>query len=166
MLATKAKLFDNLACDGSVRQTFKIWTYSAIKSCLNKNTSPEDTHASLNFGPSWTRVNHTNFSGGSVMRSDSPGSELNFTFTGTGLQFITQTSNAHAAFDIYINDQFIHMVDTHSATLSNQRIVGKIDGLVFGNHKVRIITRATNNGVRVNIDRIDIFQNTLIPTEI
>ena len=38
MLATKAKSTDNLARDGGACQTSKIWTYSAIKPCLSKNT--------------------------------------------------------------------------------------------------------------------------------
>ena len=36
MLATKAKMSDNLARDGGACQTSKIWTYSAISACNQK----------------------------------------------------------------------------------------------------------------------------------
>ena len=115
------------------------------------------TNPNISFSPSWARVDHANFAGGSTMRADVGGAKASFTFTGTGIQFVTQAAPSHGAFDVYINGQFRQTVDTHSATLNNQRVVGRITGLAQGTHTVRIVTRPTANGARVNLDRIDVF---------
>jgi len=117
----------------------------------------QEMNSNLTFTPWWSRVENSGFAGGVAMRTDRAGQELTFRFRGTAIEFLVQQGASHGSFDVYINGQRRHRVNTHSATTRNQQAVGRVTGLSPDqNHTVRIVSRATSGRTRVVIDRIDV----------
>jgi alpha-galactosidase len=62
-----------------------------------------------------------------------------FTFTGTGIELITEKEAAQGNVDIYIDNVFQQTVSTYNATRLSQQVVYSVSGLASGTHTLKAV---------------------------
>ncbi len=78
----------------------------------------------------------------SVHYTNAPGDKAEFTFQGTGVQWIGGTNVDHGITDVYIDGTLVRTVDTYSSAWSRQQILFEIKGLTPGSHTLELRLRS------------------------
>ncbi|MFD1050886.1 hypothetical protein ACFQ1S_37845, partial [Kibdelosporangium lantanae] len=71
-----------------------------------------------------------------------------YTFTGTGIQYISERNGDMGTVDVYLDNVFQATVDLHvSGARQAQQVVYDKQGLTRGSHTIRIVNRSTSVGI-------------------
>ncbi|MGW4064194.1 hypothetical protein ACWEGE_38300 [Amycolatopsis sp. NPDC004747] len=81
------------------------------------------------------------------------GSQVRYTFTGTGIALFSETYSDEGRMDIYLDDVFQRTVDTTSQVRHAQQSVFSACGLSPGRHTIRAVKRS---GTYMLLDRFDV----------
>jgi hypothetical protein len=89
--------------------------------------------------------------------SNTAGNYAQFTFTGTGVQWIAPKSNNGGYADVYVDGVLVATnVTTYAATTSYQQVIWSDSGLAYGTHTIKIVVLGTkpaaSTGYYVQID--------------
>ena len=105
--------------------------------------------------------NHGTFnSGGSAVLAMDQGSQAQFTFSGTAVQWIGYRDQWSGIAQVYLDGSLKASVDTYSAGAQAQAVVYSISGLSAGSHTLTILVTGTSNpssgGAWVWLDAFDV----------
>jgi len=94
------------------------WDYFPNRSIGNLN---DDVHATTNNGDS-----------------------VSFTFSGTGVAYVTERSDGYGLVDVYLDNAFIQTVDANAAGVRNQvgQILFEKSGLSAGQHTIKLVKKS------------------------
>ncbi len=67
------------------------------------------------------------------------GAAVSYTFTGTGVDWITATGPDQGLADIYVDGKLVRRIDTRSAVRATQQTVAGIAGLTNRQHTVKVV---------------------------
>ncbi|MBB6624091.1 hypothetical protein H7E67_11690 [Clostridium gasigenes] len=104
----------------------------------------EETNPAFKFTGTWLKDSKTSYSSGSMLYSLTAGNSVEFTFTGTGFNWIQPIDSYRGIANVTI-DGITQQVDTYSATSNLQKIVLSKTGLASGNHTVKIEVTTSKN---------------------
>jgi len=83
------------------------------------------------------------------------GDSVSYTFTGTGVDWITATAPDQGLVDIYLDGKRVKSIDTHSAARSTQQTVFSVSGLRNTQHTIMAV-KASGDIMRTDIVRYTI----------
>ena len=103
------------------------------------------------------------FTGGSVAMSSTAGARAEFTFTGTGVRWITQRGFASGIARIFIDGVAVADVDTYAPVQEEyQAPLFTVRNLAPGSHTIRVEVlgqkNAASSSVRILVDAFDVIQ--------
>ncbi|MGG4144035.1 X2-like carbohydrate binding domain-containing protein [Paenibacillus algorifonticola] len=84
---------------------------------------------------------------------------FSYTFTGTGIEFITELDPSQGAVDIYIDDQFQRTISTYHIGRLAQKPVFNITGLADGTHTLKAVKKS---GYFLLLDKLRILLPDLV----
>jgi hypothetical protein len=117
-----------------------------------------DNDPDINFSLGWTYQHDAPYGD---YKSDThwtidPDAYFEYTFTGTGIDYITQNDDIMGDVDIYIDGEFQETVSCYDEELLVQQVVYSITGLVPGEHTIKVI----NKGYCAVLDAFRIYTDT------
>ena len=123
----------------------------------------ENTSAAITFTGGWTTASSTRDSGGNYATLTSTG-DARFSFSGTGIKWVTRTNNYSGIAQVYIDGVPVIKVDLYSATQLFQQTVFSKLGLPDGTHTIRVERTGTLNpastGRGISLDAFVVLDST------
>ena len=124
----------------------------------------EETNSSIVYTGTWILGATSSFSGGTVKNSNVTNSSSEFTFTGTGIRWLSYLTTNRGKADVFIDGNLISTVDTYSASTQAQKVAFEKLDLLSGSHKIKIVVAGTKNSASTdNYITIDAFDVVLLP---
>ena len=121
----------------------------------------EESDSNIIYTGTWISGVSSSFSEGTAKLSKTPNSYFEFTFTGTGIRWITYLSSNRGQADVYIDGNLISTVDTYSASPKAQKVAFEKLDLSSGSHTIKIVVKGTSNsastGNYITIDAFDVL---------
>lgn len=114
-------------------------------------TKINNNNAGITYSGTWTYqggMSGYGFSGyynDDAHYSNTPGDFAQYTFTGTGIQWIGAMNNNHGKGDVYIDGTFQTTVDTYSANFMQPLVLYQITGLTNTSHTIKVVVNSTKN---------------------
>ncbi|WP_343965111.1 X2-like carbohydrate binding domain-containing protein [Kribbella koreensis] len=124
--------------------------------------SLNDNDAQITYTGSWGNSTGRGFGDyrDDVQYAEANGDAFSSTFTGTGVDYITETHASQGDVDIYIDGIFKQTVNAGQASgRGAQQVVYSISGLTNGTHTIRGVKRS---GQFMLVDRLDVRQPSLL----
>ena len=97
--------------------------------------------------------------GDDVHFAEKDGEYFEFTFTGTGVELVTELDPSQGEMDIYVDDVYVQTVDTSNAGRLVQQTVFHLSGLEYGSHTVKAVK---TSGIFMLLDQIRVLMPDLI----
>jgi len=118
----------------------------------------EETNSNIVYTGTWASGSLSSFSGGTGTSSNVTNSSSAFTFTGTGIKWVSYLSSNRGKANVYIDDILISTVDTYSALAQSQKVAFEKLDLSSGSHKIKIVVAGTKNSASTgNYITVDSF---------
>lgn len=146
-----------------------------IKSDTNQNPSNEEVivnsyeedNTLINYYGKWSKDTNSANSAETSVYSDSTNAYFTFAFTGTGFTLYGYRSNSKGFVNIYVDGQKVTQ-DTYSVNPQRQCQIYQVNNLANTKHVIKVEVAHEKNensyGYYVNIDKIDITDGVLVPT--
>lgn len=153
----------NNAENGNASNDVTSWSASIAYFTDSDGTRIENSSTDIVYSTGdWT-------DGDDLHYSNTVGAEIEYTFEGTGINWIGTKNNNHGKVDIYIDGSGTPdaTVDTYSATWQLDQVLYSKTGLSYGTHTIRIVLRSDKNpsssGYYTDIDAFvlpSVYENT------
>jgi hypothetical protein len=133
------------------------------KKCYYQATAPgliNDNGSGVTYSGTWGYDNSGSRSGdynGDIHYTATNGDYVQYTFTGTGVDYINDTANDLGNVDIYIDSVFKQTVSQNSATRLYQQTLYSNTGLSSGTHTIKIVKK---DGSWASIDALKIYTSS------
>jgi hypothetical protein len=116
----------------------------------------DDDPAITYSGSGWFDSNNRGMgdSGDDVHATQTNGDAFSYSFTGTGVSYVTEKYSDEGLVDVYLDNVFQTSVDTSSATRLTQQAVYTATGLTPGAHTLRVVKKS---GSYMLLDRINVI---------
>lgn len=128
-----------------------------------RTTSVNDTDSGIAYSGQWGYSNGRGFGDyqDDVHYAEHPGDSFSYTFTGTGVSYLTELDSSEGEADVYIDGQFVKTVSANIPTASHtaQQTVFTTNSLSNGQHTLRVVMKS---GQFMLLDRLDVIQPSLI----
>ncbi|NBD24258.1 X2-like carbohydrate binding domain-containing protein [Paenibacillus glycinis] len=100
-----------------------------------------------------------------VHYAQAEGSQLTYSFTGTGIDYVTEKEGGQGSIDFYVDDAFKETVDTHtSGNREVQQTVFSATGLTSGPHTLKAVKKSNTPNDFMLIDALKVAADTLLGT--
>ncbi|MFC5529397.1 X2-like carbohydrate binding domain-containing protein [Cohnella yongneupensis] len=77
--------------------------------------------------------------------TETAGDSFEYTFTGTGIELITELDGSQGIIDVYVDGEFKQTVNTNNTYRSTHHTVYYVSGMPAGNHTLKVVKRAWEN---------------------
>jgi hypothetical protein len=97
-----------------------------------------------------------------VHYTEGDGSSFQYTFTGTGIEYVTELDQSQGSVDVYLDGQFQQTVDTSRPSGQPrlaQQVVWSASGLPNGSHTLRVVKKS---GQFMLLDKLDVTLASLL----
>lgn len=134
----------------------------AITGAANCTYTVNDTDTNIIYtGSSWGYNGNRGVGeyGNDIHNATADGDYFEYSFAGTGVQYITDRGSNRGTVDIYIDDVFQQTVDCYSPTMQTQQAVFGKTGLAFGTHTIKGVKRS---GTYMDVDAIKVYKGTAL----
>ena len=133
----------------------------AYSSEVQTNTKIDDRNPQISYAGTWATASALAYYQGTSTYTQSAGSQAQFDFNGTGINWYGVAGIDHGRADVFIDNVFDSTVDLYAAA----RLVGVVyskTGLSSGNHTIRIVARSDVNPNAVgNFVEVDALEPTI-----
>ncbi len=104
-------------------------------------TTNNDTSSSITYSAGWSYSTNRNDGdyNNDVHYTKTNASYAQFTFSGTGIQYLTETYSDESNVDVYIDGVFQATVSCYSATRQSQVVAYSNTGLSAGSHTIKVV---------------------------
>lgn len=125
-------------------------------------TTVNDTDAGITYSSGWTYGNNRNYGDydNDVHYTSGVSNYAQYTFTGTGVEYITETYSDEGNVDVYIDGTYQTTVDCYSTARTAQVVMYSDTGLAAGSHTIKIVK---NSGTYTLLDAFA-YTASSIPT--
>ncbi len=95
-------------------------------------------------GPGWLHQANRGLgdSNNNVHVTTNNGDSVSYTFTGTGIEYITETNTDEGNVDVYIDGTLKKTVSGYSASHASQVVLYSIQNLAAGQHTIKLVKRS------------------------
>ena len=124
------------------------WVYGpSIKPLVTQQSS-----TAVKFGGRWTTAYSTGYSGGTTTYATAAGASASYTFTGSGVGWVTEMGPTRGSAKVYIDGVDTATVTLHSSTTILRRIAYAFNWANQGIHTIKIVALGTAGHPRVDLD--------------
>ncbi|MHA2856160.1 X2-like carbohydrate binding domain-containing protein [Paenibacillus lautus] len=123
--------------------------------------SLNDDHPDIHYTGAWNRSYNRGLGdfGDDVHFAEKDGEYFEYTFTGTGIELVTELDPSQGEMDIYVDDVYVQTVDTSNAGRLAQQTVFHLSGMEYGSHTVKAVKKS---GIFMLLDQIRVLMPDLI----
>jgi alpha-L-fucosidase 2 len=142
---------------GTANQGSKALAGTASTLGLDATANPMANNTDVTYGPNWYLTTNRGYGdyNDDTHHSNTIDASAQYTFTGTGVQFISERFSDMGTVDVYLDNAFQTTVNLRiSGARQAQQVVWERQGLSRGSHTIRIVNRSTSVGM------IDAFRIT------
>jgi beta-galactosidase GanA len=144
--------------------TATVSTHMALNTDQTGTYTYDDTSSALDYAGSWSHVANQSYTGGDYDKtesfSDTTGSSMSVTFTGSAVQWIAPTASNHGIADVYLDGTQVATVDGYSPGTDFQQVEYSVSGLADTSHTLKIVVSGQKNsassGTYVSVDAINV----------
>ncbi len=142
----------------TIKAVKKSGTYMLLDKLSFSVASPiqvNDADAGFTYSGSWTHSTARGFGDykDDVHYTSTNNDYVQYAFTGTGVELITEKEAGQGNIDIYVDNVFKETVNTYNATRLAQQTVYKISGLAPGSHTIKAVKKS---GTYMLIDKLNV----------
>lgn len=103
-----------------------------------------DTDPGITYTGSWSLNSNRGFGdyNNDVHFTQAIGDSFQFSFTGTGIQLLTEKDSSQGNVDIYLDNVFQGTVNTYNATRLSGQVIYQISGLTNGTHTLKAVMKS------------------------
>ncbi|MCX6625475.1 MAG: hypothetical protein NTY38_31320, partial [Acidobacteria bacterium] len=127
-----------------------------------------DSTPAVQFTGTWFPNGGGSNSGGSATMAMDQGSQVTYTFTGTGVQWIGFRDPWSGIAQVYLDGALKGTIDTYSANTQAQSVVYSLSGLSNASHTLTLVVSGTRNadsgGAWVWVDAFDVSVSSTTPS--
>lgn len=142
---------------GTANQGSKSLAGTASTLGLDATANPMVNNTDVTYGANWYLTTNRGYGdyNDDTHHSNTIDASAQYTFTGTGVQFISERFSDMGTVDVYLDNAFQATVNLRiSGSRQSQQVVWERQGLPRGSHTIRIVNRSTSVGM------IDAFRIT------
>jgi alpha-L-fucosidase 2 len=124
---------------------------------LDSTTNPMVNNTEVTYGPNWHLTTNRGYGdyNDDTHHSNTIDASAQYTFTGTGIQFLSERFSDMGTLDVHLDNTFQTTVNLfRSGARQSQQVAWERQGLPRGSHTIRIVNRSTSVGM------IDAFRVT------
>jgi alpha-galactosidase len=130
-----------------------------VRTIVHDNTDP-----GISYAGTWSQSTGRGLGDyqDNVHYTERDGDSFQYTFTGTGVSYVTEMDSSQGEVDIYLDGQFVKTVDTgreQGQPRLSQQAVFTVDDLPNGSHTLMAVKKS---GSFMLVDRIDVRQPSLL----
>jgi len=133
------------AIDGAGNQG--SWAYGPSFEPLLRESS-----SVVQFSGAWSTVSSANYSGGSTRYASASGASASYTFTGSGIGWVTAVGPTRGSARVYVDGVLKSTVSLYAPTAALRRIAYVLNWNTQGTHTIRIVVVGTAGHPRVDVD--------------
>ena len=108
-------------------------------------TGTDDTSTSIQYSSNWTSASNASYFDGTLHFTNTPGSTVTYTFSGTSIQWIGATNKDHGDATVTIDNGTPTTVDTYSPQWGYQTVLFARTALTSGQHTITITATGSHN---------------------
>lgn len=149
--------YSSTTLTGSANNGSKSLAGTASTLGLDSTANPMVNNTEVTYGPNWYLTTNRGYGdyNDDTHHSTTVDASAQYTFTGTGVQFLSERNGDMGTVDVYLDNAFQATVDLrNTGARQAQQVVWERQGLSRGTHTVRIVNRSTSVGM------IDAFRIT------
>jgi hypothetical protein len=106
----------------------------------------DDKNASVTYSPSWSNYNSSSDYSGSESFIKSANSYAQYTFNGTGVQYLSMTQHNMGKVDVYIDGVLAQAdIDAYAPSTTKQVVLYQNSNLLNGSHTIKVVCKGTKN---------------------
>ncbi|MEY9844137.1 hypothetical protein ABH940_001204 [Streptacidiphilus sp. BW17] len=123
-----------------------------------------DTDPNAAYSGSWSTSTGRAYGdlGGDVHYTTTNGDSVSYTFTGTGLQVLSEVAPDEGGIDVYVDGVKTQSVNAEAATRLAQQAIVSVTGLAKGSHTVKLVK---TSGTYMLIDGFTVIPDTVTPVQ-
>ncbi len=106
----------------------------------------------VTFGGRWTTVSSTSYSGGTTRYATATGASSSYTFTGSGIGWVTAVGPTRGSARVYVDGVYKATVSLYSSTVALRRIAWTFNWPTQGRHTIKVVVVGTAGHPRVDVD--------------
>lgn len=131
----------------------------AIKDSSFKTITVNDTDANISYSGNWGYSSNRGLGdyNDDVHYTETNGDSFQYSFTGTGIELVTEKDSSQGDIDIYLDDVFLQTVGTSGDSRSVQQTVYSASDLADGPHTLKVVKKS---GVFMLLDRLNVKSST------
>lgn len=120
----------------------------------------DDRDSSIVYDGTWSPYSNSSNYQGTESYSNQKGASAEFTFTGTGIKFISALQPNHGRFDVYLDGELAaENIDGYATATIKQQVLFERDDLAGGEHTIKVVVKGTKNSASSNtIAMVDAFE--------
>ena len=112
----------------------------------------QQSSTAVKFGGRWTTAYSSGYSGGTTRYATTAGASSSYTFTGSGVGWVTEMGPTRGSAKIYIDGIYTATVNLHSSSTILRRIAYAFNWTNQGIHTIKIVVLGTARHPRVDVD--------------
>lgn len=135
---------------GTANQGSKSLAGTASTLGLDQTANPMVNNTEVTYGPNWHLTTNRGYGDydDDTHHSNTIDASAQYTFTGTGVQYISERNGDMGTVDVYLDNAFQATVNLRiSGARQAQQVVWERSGLPRGSHTIRIVNRSTSVGM-------------------
>jgi hypothetical protein len=106
----------------------------------------DDKDASVTYSPAWSNWNDGSDYNGSESFIKSANSYAQYTFTGTGVRYLSMTQPNMGKVDVYIDGVLAQAdIDAYAPSTTKQVVLYQNANLAYGSHTIKVVCKGTKN---------------------
>ena len=130
----------------------------------SSNGVVEENNSVIAYTGVWNRGQDVAASGGYLMNSSDSGLKVNYTWYGTGIDWLAQTNSSSGIAQVLVDGKEPVLVDLFSRSASSQRAVYRLRGLSLGQHTLELSyfdKNINSGGNTINVDAFKVVESDL-----
>ncbi|MEF3310743.1 heparinase II/III family protein [Paenibacillus sp. GYB004] len=169
-------LLDTTGLSPGRYHVFSIDAHDGVSSSASIQLIPidksilEDGDEDIVYTGAWTQYSNSAYSGGTVKRAGTAGSQARVSFYGSKAKVIGTTSTSNGYADIFVDGVFQTKIDTYSSSTRYQQVLYETDTLAEGVHTIVIEAtgekRSAAANAYVTLDAVQILHEDELPYQL
>ncbi|MGW2718533.1 hypothetical protein [Streptomyces sp. NPDC001492] len=121
-----------------------------------------DTDPAITYTGSWSSSSGRNFGDlyNDVHATTTNGDSVSYTFTGTGIDVLSETNSDEGGIDVYIDGAKVQSVSASGSSRLAQQVVASVSGLAKGQHTIKLVK---TGGTSMLLDGFTVVPDAITP---
>ncbi|MFF3025468.1 S8 family serine peptidase [Gottfriedia sp. NPDC057948] len=133
----------------------------SINIAVQTTKSVENNDSNVKYTGTWSKLNYSNASGGTINQTKGSTGSLQYNFTGTGITVYALKDKNMGKADVYIDGKKIKQIDLYSSSRKYKVNVFNLQNLQNKAHTIKIVATGTKSSAATNkLINVDSFKLT------